>query len=114
VSGTKDWKTRDEALTLMVRIEDRLIKLPKKTMLGLLRGFDKAIAVAEKHDVDKGSAWLNQEPVVHAEHAYEHLEQALYEENSVIDVQALDDDGLPHIDHGACRLLLAIAKREGM
>ena len=103
---TNDWETRDEALTLMVRLEDRLIKLPEKTMLGLLRGFDKAIAVAELHDVDKGSAWLGQTMGEHVEHAYQHLAYRSFYEP--------DDDGLPHGDHAACRLLLAIAKREGM
>jgi len=109
VSGTKDWKTRDEALTLMVRIEDRLIKLPEATMLGLLKGFSAALAVAERHAEDKGEKWLTRDVEHFLRHAATHIEIA-----RVPGFNAADDDGLPHPDHAACDILLAIAKREGM
>jgi len=106
---TNDWETRDEALTLMVRLEDRLIKLPEKTMLGLLRGFDKAIAVAEKHAADKGEQWLTLSAKDHLEHMFDHVMVA-YRQSPAW----LSDDGLPEIDKATVRGLFAIAKREGM
>jgi len=90
----------------------RLDSLPPTTALGLLRGFDKAIAVAERHTTDKGEAWLTKDALEHIYHAEDHVSAASAALDDLGD--EIDDDGLPHTDHAACRLLFAIAKREGM
>ena len=84
----------------------RLNMLPTATAVGLLKGFSAALAVAERHAEDKGEKWLEQTMGTHVEHAYQHLAYRRFEEP--------DDDGLPHGHHACCRLLFAVAKREGM
>lgn len=107
---TEEDVARDNCDIALTDVYERMKKLPAKTALGLLRGFDKAVAVAEKHVGSHGEHWLNREFGQHADHAYDHIEIATFDPHC----SAIDDDGLPHLDHAACRILFAIAMREGM
>ena len=100
---------RNEHQSLSSGVIQRLKQLPIRTRLGLLRGFDKAIAVAEKHVADKGEQWLMLSDDNHVEHMFDHVMVAFRRTADI-----LSDDGLPELDKATVRGLFAIAKREGM
>lgn len=103
---TYEDKTNQDFIDLEREVGDVLRGLDKVTAYGLLRGFLAAIKVAEAHSEDRGLQWLELDDDQHSEHAEKHLSDSY---DSDID----GSDNLPHLDHAACRLLFAIARRDG-
>ena len=107
--------THNEYSRLRANILNRIERLPELTAFGLLKGFSAALAVAERHAEDKGEKWIEQDAFDHLMHADLHINYTDDDGDELFHgIDKLDDDGLPHLDHACCRLLFAVAKREGM